>query len=1688
MKLHRFERRHLGKIMLLALAVCLAGVGVARAQSIAVTLSPQVITGLTIGQATPLAATLVNDTQNQGVIWSATGGSFSATSTLSGVATTYTAAASAGVYSVTATSVKDPTKSATVTFGVTDAAGVFTYHNNVSRNGSNPSEYSLVPANVSSATFGKLFSCTVDGAIYAQPLWVANLTVGGAKHNVILVATEHDSLYAFDADVNTTPCTPLWQVSLIDNLHGGSSAESPVPSLPTNFLVGQGDGDIAPEVGITGTPVIDPSTNMLYVVSKSVNTAGPTFYQRLHAIDITTGNERAGSPVIIAGTYPGTGDGGTTTTFSPQQQNQRAGLALVNGVIYIAWGSHEDTSPWYGWVMSYNASTLTPAAVFNDAPNFRQAGIWMGGGAPSFDSSNNLYLLTGNGTFNATNSTAPNNDYGDSFLKLSSNLVVSSFFTPSDQSNDNLSDLDFGSGGSAILVDQPMSPTPRLVIGGGKDGFLYLLSRDSLGGSGDGSAWQRFSFGNGIFATGAFWNQTFYLAGNKGPVQAFTFNVGMGTFNTPAASQSPTTYGFPGSTPSVSSSGTTNGIVWALNNGSYCTKQSGTCGPTVLHAYDATNLANELWNSTQGTGNTPGNAVKFTVPTVANGKVYVGTRGNNTGGVFQSTSISGELDVFGLLSSGAKQAATPAFSLTSGIYAGTQSVAINDATVGAIIYYTTNGSTPTTQSTVYAGPVMVSSTTTLQAIAAGPGITASAVATATYTIVGTGTAPTITAISPNSSLQGQLNLGVVITGSNFLSGPVCNFGPGITVNSCTFNSPTQISANISISANATVGTNTVTVTDSDGQIATLPNGFTIALNTNPTATILVNAGGPAYTDSQGQVWSADKGFSGGSPSNTTHAIANTADPTLYQTERYNNFSYTFAVPNGNYNVVLKFAEIYWTQVGQRIFNVAINGTPVLTNFDIIAAAGANFTAIDKLFTVATSTGAITIQFTSGSADLPKISAIEISPAVGAFVQVTPTAASLFATQQQQFSSSVVGSSNTAVTWSYSPQVGTLTAGGLYTAPASVTATQSVVVTATSQADTTKSASATVTLLPPVGAFNPVYINAGGPAYTDTLGNHWLADADFSGGTVSSTTKAITNTADPTLYQTERYGNSTYTFTVAPGMYNVVLKFAEFYWTSTGQRLFNVSINGTQVLSNFDIIAAAGAPLTAIDKTFPVTVTGSSIVIQFSTGSADLPKISAIAIQTGSPVVGVQINPPSAALAAGQSQQFGATVTGSTNTAVTWSYSPQVGTLTAGGLYTAPASVTATQSVVVTATSQADTTKSASATVTLLPPVGAFNPVYINAGGPAYTDTLGNHWLADADFSGGTVSSTTKAITNTADPTLYQTERYGNSTYTFTVAPGMYNVVLKFAEFYWTSPGQRLFNVSINGTQVLSNFDIIAAAGAPLTAIDKTFPVTVTGSSITIQFSTGSADLPKVDAVAIKAGSSVSIQINPPSAALAAGQSQQFGATVTGSTNTAVTWSYSPQVGTLVTSGTTAGLYTAPASITTAQNILVTATSVADPTQSSSATVNLLPPFAGIFVDSGGLAYTDTLGQNWSADTGFTGGNAASTASNILNTADPKLYQTERWGAFTYKFTVPNGNYNVVLKFAEIYWAKAGQRVFNVLINGSQVLTNFDVIAAAGAPLTAIDKTFPVTVTNSTVTVQFTVGTADQPKVSAVEIH
>jgi hypothetical protein len=557
------------------------------------------------------------------------------------------------LYSVTATSVADVTKSASASIGVTDLPGVLTYHNNLSRDGTNTREFTLTTSNVNTSTFGKLFSCQADGAIYAQPLWVPNLTIAGSPHNIIIVATQHESLYAFDADA--APCTTLWHVNLIDSAHGGTSGETSVPSAGAAALVGSGYGDISPEVGITGTPVIDPTTKTLYVVSKSVN-ASTQFFQRLHAIDLTTSNERVSPQSIDSSiSVPGTGAGSVTglVAFDPRNESQRPGLVLSNGVVYVAWASHEDHDPYHGWVIGFSATTLAPVAnaVFNSTPNqvgtlsYSRGGIWMGGGAPAVDSSGNLFFITGNGTFDAN---AGGSNYGDSVVKLStaSGLSVADYFTPLDQASLDANDTDFGSGAATILVDQPAGPVARLVIGGGKQGNLFLLNRDNMGkfNSSTNNVIQTVNLGNSIFATPAFWQNNLYVAG-VGPLKQFVFNSATGKFSGAPLSQSSTSYRFPGATPSVSSNGATNGIVWALDNAFYCTPQSPGCGATVLHAYDATNLAIELWNSSQAAANRDmaGHAVKFTVPTIANGKVYVGTRGNDS-------TVLGELEVYGLLS------------------------------------------------------------------------------------------------------------------------------------------------------------------------------------------------------------------------------------------------------------------------------------------------------------------------------------------------------------------------------------------------------------------------------------------------------------------------------------------------------------------------------------------------------------------------------------------------------------------------------------------------------------------------------------------------------------------------------------------------------------------------------------------------------------------------------------------------------------------------------------------------------------------------------------------------------------------------------------------------------------------------------------------------------------------------------
>jgi hypothetical protein len=571
------------------------------------------------------------------------GGSFSSNASASGASVTYTAPSTPGIYTITATQTSDVTQRAVATVGVTDLRGVYTYHNDSARDGANTSEYALTTANINNSTFGKLFACQADAAIYAQPLWVSNITIGGAKHNIVVVATMHDTVYAFDADAS--PCVTYWHAQFI-------------PSGETFFTAGDVfTNSIFPDIGILGTPVIDSTSNMIYFVTKTknINDPGPIVHQRLHALNLADGTEIASSPVELDSsiTVPGNCEGGSTIAFNAARENQRPGLALVNGVVYITWASHGDLDPYHGWILGFNASTLSRVSAFNTSPNaaeglgYCRGGIWMSGGAPSADAAGNQYVITGNGIFDGTSA------FGDSFLKLSatSGLTLADWFTPMDQLSLDAFDHDLGAGGAAVLVDQTSGPHPHLIIGGGKSQVLYLLDRTNMGhftSGGPDKVVQTLNVSEADFCTPAFWQNTLYFFGFNGPGLAYTFLPASDTFNPSVASSTTASFSFPGSSPSVSSNGNANGIVWTIDSNASGTGDSGpaSAGPAVLHAFDATNLGTELWNSSQVPADAAGNAVKFTVPTVANGKVYVGTRGNDT--TLGAGTVFGEFDVYGL--------------------------------------------------------------------------------------------------------------------------------------------------------------------------------------------------------------------------------------------------------------------------------------------------------------------------------------------------------------------------------------------------------------------------------------------------------------------------------------------------------------------------------------------------------------------------------------------------------------------------------------------------------------------------------------------------------------------------------------------------------------------------------------------------------------------------------------------------------------------------------------------------------------------------------------------------------------------------------------------------------------------------------------------------------------------------------
>ncbi len=493
------------------------------------------------------------------------------------------------------------------------AADVLTSHNNNARTGEDLSETTLTPSNVNSSSFGQLFTDPVDGYVYAQPLYMANVPIPGqGTHNVVFVATENDSVYAYDAD---TPGELLWHDSFTDPTRG-------ITAVPTTALW---EGDIGPLSGITGTPVIDASTGTLYVVAKTQQTVGRhTYYAlTLHAINISTGAETNGNPVVVEATVAGTGVGhsGGAVSFLAQFEIERPALLLENNVVYASFGSLGDHGPYHGWVIGYNATTLAKVAVFNDSRNSidpynNEGGIWMDGAGPAADAAGNIYLLTGSGQFNP-----PRGSFSDTALKLSASLKVEDYFTPQGTALLDKQDLDLGSGGG-ILIPSDIPGKPDLLVGGGKTGVLYAINTGDMGHQKrvNPNAQAIDDPGHLIFSTPAYFNGSIYINEVGDVLRQYTLENGQ--FVGPVA-LSTQTFAYPGATPSISANGSADGIVWEIDH----TGSRPAPGPAVLYAYNAADIGQVLYSSAMDPSrDQAGLAVKFAVSTIASGKVYVGTQ------------------------------------------------------------------------------------------------------------------------------------------------------------------------------------------------------------------------------------------------------------------------------------------------------------------------------------------------------------------------------------------------------------------------------------------------------------------------------------------------------------------------------------------------------------------------------------------------------------------------------------------------------------------------------------------------------------------------------------------------------------------------------------------------------------------------------------------------------------------------------------------------------------------------------------------------------------------------------------------------------------------------------------------------------------------------------------------------------
>jgi hypothetical protein len=906
----------------------------------------------------------------------------------------------------------------------------------------------------------------------------------------------------------------------------------------------------------------------------------------------------------------------------------------------------------------------------------------------------------------------------------------------------------------------------------------------------------------------------------------------------------------------------------------------------------------------------------------------------------------------------------------------------------------------------------------------------------------------------------------------------------------------------------------------------------------------INAGGGAYTDRSGRVWQADRAYTAGGAGYVTfggvyavaRSIKNTEDDPLYQNERYGMSAYRFDVPNGLYRIELKLDETYAWSYGQRVFDVKVEGQTLIYHLDLLQAAGTD-TAYDFTFVGQISDGQALIEFVpvAGSA---KVNAIRVT-GIGATPVVTVTGTPPTATATWTASATVVRTNTPTATRTNTPGLATATATA--TIANTATATSTATPTATPTFTPTPTATNTPTITPTPTQVFQVRVNAGGAQYTDSTGKVWLADQAYTpgswgyvGGQAYATTHAISGTLDPTLYQSERFAMSAYRFDVPNGRYQVTLRTAELYYNCGGCRIFDIKLEGQTVFPAVDAFRLARLQFAAADLSTMLDISDGQISIEFVANTAS-PAINAIQVMsmsapgptatssaTATTGAATGTATPSAiatsTASATRTPTPAATAT-STFTPTRTATAPATATRTPTLAATASATFTTTPSATRTATRTATLAATATATSTATPPASSTSTptppsafaIRLNAGGVQYTDSTGKVWQADQAYTpgswgyvGGQAYLAARPIANTADDALYQSERYNLSGYRFDVPDGRYQVTLRLAELYYSTPDARVFDIKIEGQTVFANVDAYRLANGRDTAVDLTTSIDVTGRQLTIDVTNkvNAAAINAIDVVFIPPATPTPTSTPTDTATPTPTDTPTNTATPTNTptptdtpTNTATATNTATPTSTPTFTPTDTPTNTPTSTPTQTPTITPTPTNTATATATATATntptITPTPTF-DIGVNAGGGAYTDHSGFVWQADRawtagswGYFGGQTGQVTTAIAGTLDQPLYQSERYAMTEYRFTVPNGAYSVTLKFAETYAWSVRQRLFSVYLQGNAALTDLDLYALAGQN-TAYDRTVTTTVTSGQLYITFS-ASAGSAKVDAIRV-